>query len=230
MKTMLFGLSAIVMTASALAKRRPIKEDWTLCDPVLNWCKRGRQCVDVVLATSGYRESEAYKRCAPCPYKRQTGEKVTLPDRFKIANDPSYTGSGGAWASNREWNADLTCPKPRVNLKNFPDPMKNKKSTGFSCSSTDFKKLAIGTWEMLTINFQLVNELVILIIPAGDFKKIMVNLKKGFNAGPGAIGFGMATGYYIAEEVEVGDILCEIAGYFYVVVNIFSQVANFADE
>jgi hypothetical protein len=81
---------------------------------------------------------------------------------------------------------------------------------------------------MVTINFQLVNELVILMIPAGDFRHIMTNLKQGFNAGPGAIGFAMSAGYYIAEEVEIGDILCEIAGYVYVVVNIFSEVANFA--
>ena len=102
------------------------------------------------------------------------------------------------------------------------------KSTGFSCSSTDYKKLAIGSWETATIGFQLFNELFIAVIPGGDFRRIMVNLKKGFNAGPGAIGYVMSASYYISEEIEMGDTFCEIAGYLYVVTNIFSEVANFA--
>ena len=144
-----------------------------------------------------------------------------------IPNDPTFSG-GVAWTTSIKYFKDSICPKARVDLSLFPDPRLNKKSTGFSCSSSDFKKLAIQTWETATVGFQVFNELFIAVIPAGDFKRMMIMLKRGFNAGPGAFGYFVAAGYYMANEVNVGDTLCEIAGYFYVVTNIFSAVANFA--
>lgn len=239
MKTALIALAALLAVAEAAPRARPIKNRYTLCDPVLNWCARGDQCVPTKLGqggssgttttySAGTWEANWYDRCAPCGYQDQTGQEI-VSGAMTISSDPSYQKAGTAvdWTSSLNMFSTKKCPLPRVNLDAFKVPA--KKSTGFSCTSTDFKKLAIGTWEMVTLNFQLVNELVIVIIPPGDVKQIMVNLKKGFNAGPGAIGFAMSAGYYVAEEIAIGDILCEIAGYFYVVTNIFSEVANFAD-
>jgi len=113
-------------------------------------------------------------------------------------------------------------------MKDFPNPNQNKKSTGLSCSSSDFKKLAIQAFESFTLTFQMVYETFVVVIPASDFRSMFVSFKRGLNSSPGAIGYLISAVYYIGVDQGVGDILCEVAGYAYVVTNALSGLANFA--
>jgi hypothetical protein len=99
---MLIALGALVMTASAAPKKKAIKTTWTLCDPALNWCNRGEQCVSTKLAVSATAgtgntldtatwETSSWTRCVPCPWDEQTGNEVqTGATGFQLSNDASY--------------------------------------------------------------------------------------------------------------------------------------------
>ena len=238
MKAVLLTIIAMISLVAA----KPYKGNYTTCDSTV-WCNSGTVCALSELtqttssgtgssADSSYWEGMWVKRCIPCTYSASTNATVTESTYRTFTSDPAYTAPSGqtaaTWTSSIRYITKYVCPLPRVNLTAFPDPEANKKDTGISCSSTDFKKLAIEIWESSTLIFQVVYELGAAVIPKGDVKSLVLAVKRGINAGPGAFGYVIGAAYYIALDQGVGDLVCTIAGYVYVVTNALSQVANFA--
>ena len=229
------------LISMVVASNHDVMQNYTKCSKS-NFCQPGNECVITKFSpatgnaandTTGYEDNWT-TRCMPCTYSEKDNS-TRYSSAIDTVNDPQwtqpgsgYSGSYNSWSSGSKFFAIYLCPFPRVNMTDFPNPNKNRKATGISCSSTDFKKLAIQAFESFTLSFQILYETFIVVIPRSDVRSMFVSFKKGLNSSPGAIGFLISALYYIGVDQGVGDILCEIAGYAFVVTNALSQVANFA--
>ena len=94
---MKYTLAIIAALTAGVDARTPkvLKQDWTLCDKVTNYCRYGSECVPTKLsdASSGSAtntETEWLNRCAVCPYDDRTNQTIASAV-MTIANDPSYS-------------------------------------------------------------------------------------------------------------------------------------------
>jgi hypothetical protein len=104
-----------------------------------------------------------------------------------------------------------------------------KKSGKFECSMDGYVAMVNEITDLLLVIIALAKEIFASMLPP-DLKKA---LKYGWKAltGSGAwMGYLIAALFYMAEEYEFGDTLCEVSGYGYEVIDALHTVVSFADE
>ena len=103
-----------------------------------------------------------------------------------------------------------------------------KKSGKFECSMDGYTNMVIELTDLTLVVFALGKEIFAAMLPV-DLKKALKFLWKGLVGSSKWSGYLTSAVFYLSEEMEFGDTLCELSGYGFEVIDFFHGIVAFAD-
>ena len=104
-----------------------------------------------------------------------------------------------------------------------------KKSGKFECSMDGYTNMVIEITDLTLVVFALAKEIFASMLPR-DLKKALKFAWKGLVGSSKWSGYLVSAIFYLSEEMEFGDTLCEVSGFGFEIIDALHTVVAFADN